>query len=106
MQHTPLYLSDTIMPLYKFALIFAFMLGFSSVIAGLGYGLYTYGVTELSLASSMYAGLILFLKGAALTALISFFSFIAFWKKHQIKLKKCQESQHKNCYELGFFNFA
>ena len=106
MQNTPLYLSDRLMPVYKFALIFSFMLGFASIFAGVGYALYTYSATELSFASSMYCGLILFLKGAGITASISFVSFLAFWKKHQIAFNNCQKSQDKNCFKPGFLNFA
>jgi len=106
MQNTPFYLNDTLMPVYKFALIFAFMLGLASIFAGTGYGLYTYAATELSFASSMYSGLLLFLKGAALTSAISFVGFFAFWKKHQIAYYNCQKSQGKNCFEIGIFNFA
>lgn len=106
MQTVPPYLSDTIMPLYKFALIFAFMLGFASIFTGIGYALYTYASTELSFLSSMYLGFILFLKGAGLTAVISFFGLMAFWKKYKISLQNCKESQSKNCFDLGFFNYA
>ena len=106
MQNTPPYLSDILMPVYKIALIFAFMLGFASIFTGIGYALYTYAATELSFVSSMYSGLVLFLKGAALSATISFIGFFAFWKKHQIAFKNCQNSQDKNCFKPGFLNFA
>ena len=106
MQSTPSYLSDSIMPLYKTALVFAFMLGVSSVFAGLGYSVYTFFQTDLAISSALFSGLIIFLKGAALTALISFTSFMAFWKKHQIKYQNCKTSQATNCNDIGFFHFA
>jgi len=106
MEKTPPSISDMIMPIFKFALIFSFMLGFSSIFAGIGYGIFTYITSELSFLSSMYTGLILFLKGAGLTAIISFIAFMAFWKKHQIDYEKCQNSGSKDCHQLGFFNFA
>jgi len=106
MNKTPPSASDIIMPIFRFALIFSFMLGFASIFAGIGYGIFTYATTELSFLSSMYAGLILFLKGAGLTAVISFISFMAFWKKHQIAYEKCQKSGVKDCNRLGFINFA
>jgi len=106
MQSTPLYLSDSIMPLYKTALVFAFMLGASSVLAGLGYSVYTLLQTELTVSLALFSGLIVFFKGAALTALISFTSFMAFWKKHQIKYNNCKASQATNCNDIGFFRFA
>ena len=106
MNKTPPSISDIIMPIFKFAFIFSFMLGFASIFAGIGYGIFTYATTELSFLSSMYAGLILFLKGAGLTAVISFIAFMAFWKKHQIDFEKCKKRGSKDCTQLGFFNFA
>jgi len=106
MNKTPSTISDKIMPLFRFALIFSFMLGFASIFAGIGYGVYSYAATDLSLASSMYSGLILFLQGAALASAISFLSFLAFWKKHQIKYEECKKTKSKECQQLGFFKFA
>ena len=106
MNKTPPSVSNLIMPIFRFALIFSFMLGFASIFAGVGYGIFTYITTELSFVSSMYAGLILFLKGAGLTAVISFIAFFAFWKKHQVAYEKCQKTAAKDCNRLGFINFA
>jgi len=106
MNDTPIYLADMFMPIYKFALVFAFLFGFTSVLAGVGFGLFNYFTTELSLSSSMYMGLILFLKGAGISAAISFISFMAFWKKHQIAYRNCKETRTENCYEKGFFSLA
>ena len=106
MRDTPIYLNNIIMPIYKFLLVFAFLFGFSSILAGIGYGLFTYLTAELSFVSSMYMGFVLFLKGAALSAMISFVGFMAFWKKHQITYLNCKKSKTNNCDELGFFSLA
>jgi len=106
MKTTPIYLDDKFMPVYKFILVFAFMLGSASILAGIGYGVFTYAQTELSFSSSMYAGLILFLKGAGISAMISFIGFLAFWNKHQIAYENCKNSNSKSCSEMGYFSFA
>jgi hypothetical protein len=106
MQSTPFYLSDFIMPFYKATLIFAFMLGASSVLAGISYSIYTMIQTDLTISTSLFHGFIIFLEGTALTAIISFTSFMAFWKKHQIKYNNCKELQATNCNDIGFFRFA
>jgi len=106
MQNKPFYFSDTFMSVYRFLLIFAFMLGFASIFAGIGYGLYTFVATDFSFATSMYLGLVLFLKGAAITAILSFIGFFAFWKRHQVAYENCQKSGAQNCHELGFFRLA
>lgn len=106
MNNTPIFLNDIFMPIYKFILVFAFLLCFASILAGIGYGLLNYTITELSFASSMYVGLILFLKGATLSAVISFISFLAFWKKHQITYQNCKQRRSENCNELGFYSLA
>ena len=97
MKNTPLYLNDAFMSIYKFALMFSFMLGLSSIFAGIAYALF---------ASSFYLGFLLFLKGAGLTAFISFIGFMGLWKKHQLDFENCKESKTKNCISLGFFNLA
>lgn len=106
MQSTPFYLSDSIMSLYKTTLIFAFMLGASSVLAGTGYSIYSMLQTDVTVSTALFNGFIVFLKGTALTAIISFTSFMAFWKKHQIKYNNCKATQGTNCNDIGFFHFA
>ena len=106
MNNTPTYLSDVFMPVYRFALVFAFLFAFASVLVGIGYGLFNYSTTELTFASSMYAGFIIFLKGASLSAVISFISFMAFWKKYQAAYDECKESKSNNCKEIGLFGLA
>lgn len=106
MRSTPIYLSDSIMPLYKTALVFAFMLGISSVIASFGFSVFTLITTDLGISAALFSGFIIFLKGATLTAVISFISFMAFWKKHQIQYNNCKSSQATNCNEIGLFRFA
>jgi len=106
MQSTPVLLSDSIMPLYKIALTFALMLGMASVIVGVGYVLFNYFQTDLAFTTAMFDGFVLFLKGAALTAVISFISFFAFWKKHEIQYNNCKASKGTNCNDLGLFRFA
>ena len=106
MRATPPYLSDLLMPLFKTALVFAFMLGVASVIAGLGFCVFTFITTDLSITTVLFSGFMVFLKGAALTASISFISFIAFWKKHQIKYNNCKYSQSTNCDKIGLYRFA
>lgn len=106
MHKTPIYLSDSLMAVYKFALLFAFMLSIASIFTGVGFGIFTYFQSELSFASAMYEGFVLFLKGVGIAALVSFISFLAFWKKHQIAYKNCMQSNKSNCNEIGFFQFA
>ncbi|PHR54073.1 MAG: hypothetical protein COA44_14465 [Arcobacter sp.] len=97
MKNTPLYLNDAFMSIYRFALMFSFMLGFSSIFAGMAYALFT---------SSIGLGFFLFIKGAGITALISFIGFIGLWKKHQFEFEKCKENKTEHCRELGFFSLA
>lgn len=106
MQKTPIYLSDRVMPIYKFALIFAFLLSLASIFVGMGFGLFVYLYSELSFASALAEGVLLFLKGAAIAALISFVSFLAFWKKYQIRYHNCLENDGSDCKEIGFFRLA
>ncbi len=106
MKSTPFYLNDMFMPLYKFLLIFAFMLGFASIFTGIGYGLFTYIETDLSFASSLYSGFLLFLKGAGISAVISLVGFLAFWKKHQIAHENCKKGHITECQKTGLFRFA
>jgi len=97
MRKIPLLLSDQVMPVYKFALIFSFMLGFASVFTGIIYALFM---------SSASLGFILFIKGAALTAIISSFGFAGLWKRHQLNYEHCRENNTTDCMDLGFFNLA
>lgn len=106
MQKTPIYLSASLMAFYRFALLFAFMLSIASIFTGIGFGLFTYFDSEISFASAMYEGFLLFLKGSGIAAVISFVSFLAFWKKHQIDYKNCMQSDENNCNKIGFFQFA
>ncbi len=106
MQKTPIYLNDSMMLIYKFALIFALILSVASIFVGIGYGAITYLQSELSFSSALYEGFVLFLKGAAIAAFISFASFMAFWKKHQIVYRNCKQNQASNCNEIGFFRLA
>ena len=97
MKNTPLYLNDSFMSVYKFALMFSFILGFASIFVSIAYAIF---------ASSLYLGFILFIKGAGLTAVISFIGFMGLWKKHQLNLENCKENKTENSTELGFFNLA
>ena len=97
MKNTPIYLSDAFMSIYRMALMFSFMLGFASIFAGIAYALFM---------SSAYIGFLLFLKGAAISAAISFIGFMGLWKKHQLAFENCKENKTSNCMELGYFNFA
>ncbi len=107
MKLLPFYLNDSIMPIYRTLLVLAFLLGFSSLLVGLGFAIFTYASTELSFSTSAYHGLILFLKGAGLSALFGFIGFYAFWKRHHILYENCRKSHTAEyCGELGFFNFA
>ena len=106
MQNTPFYLSDFFMPVYKFLLIFAFMLGFASIFTGIGYGVYIYIQTDTSFLSSMYSGFLLFLKGSGVAALSTLIGFLAFWRKHQIAYDNCKNGYSTSCQEMGFFRFA
>lgn len=106
MQKTPIYLSDRVMPIYKFALTFAFLLSLASIFAGIGFGLFVYTGSGLSFASALAEGVLLFLKGAAIAALISFVSFLAFWKKYQIRYYNCLENHESDCKEINFFRLA
>ncbi len=106
MQSTPPFLADAVMPIYKAALLFAFMLGIASVLTGFGYSIFTFIQTDISISAAIYSGFFVFLKGAVLTAFISFIGFLAFWKKHQIQYNNCKASPSARCNEIGFFNFA
>jgi len=97
MNNTPLYLNNSFISMYKFALMFSFLLGFSSIFIGIAYALYT---------SSTLLGFLLFLKGAGIAALISSIGFIGLWKKHQLEFEKCKENKSTHCIELGFFSLA
>lgn len=106
MQKTPIYLSDRVMPIYKFALIFAFLLSLTSIFVGIGFSLFVYLDSGLSFAAALLEGSLLFLKGAAIAALISFVSFFAFWKKYQIRYHNCLENRESDCKDIGFFRLA
>jgi hypothetical protein len=106
MQSTPLYLSNSIMPIYRTALVFAFMLGLTSVLTAIGYTIFTYITGDLSFSAAIYHGFVVFFKGALITASISFIGFIAIWKKHQIKYNNCKYSRGTNCENIGKFNFV
>lgn len=106
MQKTPIYLSDRVMPIYKFALIFAFLLSLASIFVGMGFGLFVYLDSGLSFADALSEGVLLFLKGAAIAAFISFVSFLAFWKKYQIRYHNCLENRESDCKDIGFFRLA
>jgi predicted membrane protein len=106
MRKTPFYLNDLFMPLYKAALILAFMLGFASIFTGIGYGIYTYMQSDLGFLASMFEGFVLFLKGAGVTAAISFIAFFALWKRYQIRHANAEETSNHPFEELGLFRFA
>ncbi|MDF1881251.1 hypothetical protein JHD50_08040 [Sulfurimonas sp. MAG313] len=106
MHSTPTYLHDKMMPIYRYALIFSFMLGFASLLAGIGFSIFTYAVSDLSFFSSVYIGFILFLKGVAIASTVSFLSFFAFWNKYQLRLESCQSQENHNCFKLRIFDFA
>lgn len=106
MQKTPIYLNDSMMPVYKFALIFALILSVSSIFVGTGYGIFTYVYSELSFSSALIEGLVLFLKGAAIAALIGFVGFMAFWKKYQITYLNCRQNNESKCDKIGFFRLV
>jgi hypothetical protein len=106
MQKTPIYLSNRVMPIYKFALIFAFLLSLASIFVGMGFGLFVYLDSGLSFTGALSEGFSLLFKGAAIAALVSFASFLAFWKKYQIRYHNCLENDGSDCKEIGFFRLA
>ena len=97
MKTLPFYLSESFMPLYKAALIIAFMLAISSILVSIAYTMYL---------GSFYAGLILLAKGLGLSAALSFIGFMGFWKKYQIEFNYCKNSNSAYCNQMGFFNLA
>jgi hypothetical protein len=97
MKSTPFYLSTTMMPFYKASIILAAMLGVSSFFVSIVYALFT---------GSLTVGLILLLKGLALSATLSTIGFLAFWKKHQIEFENCKANNGINCYDAGLYHFA
>ncbi len=106
MQSTPTLLSDNLMPIYKTAMFFSFILGIASILVGFGYMVFANLFADVALSSAAFSGFILFLKGAGLAASISFVSFFAFWKRHEIKFNNCRESKSTNCTDIGLFHFA
>ncbi len=107
MKKLPFYLNDSLVPFYRVVLVLAFLLSFSSMLVGAGFTIVTYISSELSFSASLYQGFILFLKGAALSALLGFTGFLAFWKRHQIMYENCQDShKQSDCNKIGFFTFA
>ncbi|MBE0499176.1 MAG: hypothetical protein IBX43_08060 [Campylobacterales bacterium] len=106
MQKTPIYLSDKVIPIYKFALIFAFLLSLASFFVGMGFGLFVYLDSGLSFADALIEASLLFLKGAAIAAFIGFVSFLAFWKKYQIRYHNCLKNRVSDCKEISFFRLA
>jgi len=97
MRSTPIYLNDRFMSIDRFAIMFSFMLGFASIFVSIIYALFT---------SSAYLGLMLFFKGAGISALFSTVGFLGLWKRHQLEFENCQKTQGKNCFDLGFFSLA
>jgi hypothetical protein len=106
MKSMPFYLSDAIMPLYKVALVIAFLIGASSIFVPMGYTLCGFVFNDLALIQAAYSGFMIFLKGIALTAVIGCSTSFAFWKRHQINYENCKQSNRNDCMDLSFFHFA